>query len=408
MESSYTNGNGTGITFTHDNSSIASDFFSNGSVIEMPYSLETEVMNSYSLSAYGYISPILAVINVITNSLVCVVLLKRNMRSPTNTILLFMALSDMLTGVTPVPAFVYFYTLKKYKEWVPYNWCFAYNALTEHIPTIFHTASIWLTMALAFQRYVYVCHSLKAKQWCTIPNVLKSVVVIYIFSVLCHLSRFFEWNYNKVTAVSRISPAQNIVTCTYNLTNWVEKYEDMYYNTYYWFRVLFIHFIPCTSLVVFNLLLMVAMFKAQRRRKQLLKQNRKSECRKLKESNCTTLMLVAVVFIFLVVELPLGILFILIIINACCGTNIISPESQSVASLFINIAILTSYPINFFIYCAMSRQFRETFKRLFIPGAAPLDREHSQYVSLATQNGGRTLKPQPTTNNNHKTGETNI
>nr|AKQ63080.1 MIP receptor 1 [Platynereis dumerilii] len=384
------------------------DALSNNSESEEAFNLQL-LMNDYSLTAYGYISPILAVINVITNSLVCIVLLRQNMRSPTNTILLFMALSDMLTGVVPVPAFVHFYTLGHYEDWVPYNWCFAYNAITEHIPTMFHTASIWLTMALAFQRYVYVCHSLKAKQWCTIPNVLKSVLVIYIISVLCEVHRFFEHTYIKTTAKSMVDPARNIVSCVMNNSEWVTSHINLYYNSYYWFRVVFIHFIPCTSLVVFNLLLMVAMFNAQQRRKQLLKQNRRSECRKLKESNCTTLMLVAVVFIFLVVELPLGILFIIFIIQTSLGINIIDNNVQSVASLFINIAILFSYPINFFIYCAMSRQFRETFKRLFIPGAAPLDREHSQYISLATQNGTRTLQPTtPTVNNDHTTKTTNI
>ena len=34
--------------------------------------------------------------------------------------------------------------------------------------------------------------------------------------------------------------------------------------------------------------------------------------------------------------------------------------------LVINLCICLSYPVNFGIYCGMSRQFRETFKELFI------------------------------------------
>ena len=34
------------------------------------------------------------------------------------------------------------------------------------------------------------------------------------------------------------------------------------------------------------------------------------------------------------------------------------------APLLLNLFILLSYPLNFFIYCAMSRQFRDAFREL--------------------------------------------
>ena len=161
-----------------------------------------------------------------------------------------------------------------------------------------------------------------------------------------------------------------------------------------------IHFVPCITLVLLNLLLILAMKRAQRRRKQLLKQNRRSECRKLKENNCTTMMLISVVGLFLLVEIPLAVMLIIMIIENTLGIDIMPKnESSAQASLLINFFILLSYPVNFFIYCGMSRQFRETFKRLFVPGAVPLDREHSQYMSLVTENGaGTALKTEKPTN----------
>ena len=76
------------------------------------------------------------------------------MRSATNLILVAMAQSDMLTGLWPLPCYVYFYTLERAAEYVPYAWCFVYHCLTEYLPTICHTASIWLTVALAVHRCV--------------------------------------------------------------------------------------------------------------------------------------------------------------------------------------------------------------------------------------------------------------
>ncbi len=339
----------------------------------------------------GYATPFLVLITIFTNTLVCIVLFKKHMRSPTNTLLMAMSISDMLTGVWPIPLFIYFYTLGNGIDPVPYRWCFLHLCLTEYIPTIFHTASIWLTMALAIQRYIYVCHSMKAKQWCTINNVLKVVVGMYIMAVLTHICRFLEIDYTPVIVHSVLRPSQTFVACAIPYVRFVEIHANIYFNLYFWFRVIFIHFVPCTSLVVLNALLIHAMRSAQARRKQLLMQNRKSESKKLKDSNCTTLMLIAVVGVFLLVELPSGIFFIMFIIENTLEVKLMVDGTQGIASLFINLFILLSYPFNFFIYCGMSRQFRETFKRLFFSSAVPIDRQHSQYMSLATENGAKTI-----------------
>jgi hypothetical protein len=42
--------------------------------------------------------------------------------------------------------------------------------MNEVIPALFHTASIWLTLALAIQRYIYVCHPPLARTWCTMER----------------------------------------------------------------------------------------------------------------------------------------------------------------------------------------------------------------------------------------------
>ncbi|ESO93744.1 hypothetical protein LOTGIDRAFT_94766, partial [Lottia gigantea] len=320
---------------------------------------------NYSVIINGYISPILVFLTIINNSMVCIVLLKRNMRSPTNTLLVGMAISDMLTGVFPLPIFLEFFATDRLKEFTPYSWCNAYKYLAELLPTIFHTASIWLTMALAIQRYIYVCHSFKARTWCTIPNAIKGTIAIYVVAILSQCTRFFDSYFVPVVLESAVYENRTVIGC-------IEEHEDwamaniLYMSIYYWFRVLFIHLIPCIFLVVMNALLIYAMRVAQVRRMQLLRQNKKSESKKLKDSNCTTLMLVAVVGLFLLVEFPLGIIMILLIVSNTFEVHIISKETFQILSIFSNLFILLSYPFNFFIYCGMSKQFRETFKRLFV------------------------------------------
>lgn len=160
-------------------------------------------------------------------------------------------------------------------------------------------------------------------------------------------------------------------SCQHYLADWVNHITaDVYYNVYFWFRVTFVHLVPCLSLVVLNVLLFKALSKAQKKREKLFAENKKhqSECRKLRDSNCTTLMLIVVVTVFLVVEIPVTVLTVLHIFESILELHFINYALVNVLILFTNFFISLSYPINFAIYCGMSRQFRETFQVVyFIP-----------------------------------------
>lgn len=74
----------------------------------------------------------------------------------------------------------------------------------------------------------------------------------------------------------------------------------------------------------------------------LVAQNRKSESRRLAESNVTTMMLVAVVGVFLVVEFPLAVIFIIVIVENTWSLIIIEPHRMATVNLFVNLFILLS------------------------------------------------------------------
>jgi len=103
-----------------------------------------------ALVVNGYLTPIIVLLTLITNSLVCAVLLQFHMRTPTNVFLVALAISDALTGAIPLPLFVHFYTFHR-SVLVPPAWCPVYLPMILHVPTMCHTASIWLTVGLAFQ-----------------------------------------------------------------------------------------------------------------------------------------------------------------------------------------------------------------------------------------------------------------
>ena len=79
-------------------------------------------------------------------------------------------------------------------NWVPLS-CFLFEFFLETSPQMFHTATIWLTLALAILRYVYICRPHLAKQYCTLPLAAKIVRVILSLAVLQAVSRTVDREY---------------------------------------------------------------------------------------------------------------------------------------------------------------------------------------------------------------------
>lgn len=90
------------------------------------------------------------------------------------------------------------------------------------------------------------------------------------------------------------------------------------------------------------------------------------ECRRQRDNQCTTLMLVVIVSVFLLTEIPLAITTLLHVTQNILDITFANYKTLNSTILFTNFFIMLSYPVNFAIYCGMSRQFRETFKALIL------------------------------------------
>src|SRR5688500_18019962 len=117
---------------------------------------------------------------------------------------------------------------------------------------------------------------------------------------------YFIYRFSLILINDSSTAEQESYGCKMGVRPFFERNQDLYFNIYYWLRVIFIHAIPCSILIILNVFLISKMRTAFNRRKQLLQQRRRTEIRRLEESNVTTMMLVVVVGIFLIVELPLA------------------------------------------------------------------------------------------------------
>jgi len=89
------------------------------------------------------------------------------------------------------------------------------------------------------------------------------------------------------------------------------------------------------------------------------------------------------------VEVPLSVLLLLVIVENTFHVDLFSDATRYTAAQFVNCCIAVTYPLNFFVYCAMSEQFRHMFCALFVRRAnlnnavPPVDVRRPTRIELA-------------------------
>lgn len=91
---------------------------------------------------------------------------------------------------------------------------------------------------------------------------------------------------------------------------------------------------------------------------------------------------------FLIVEIPMALYLIITAILRALKINIFA-KFFAITVQLLNFAVLLSYPINFFIYCRMSRAFRDAFTKLVCPSFIRIERQTLQTMGspLASKPG---------------------
>ncbi len=117
---------------------------------------------------------------------------------------------------------------------------------------------IWRINPIFICRYIYICHPVVAKTWCTIPRVTRATIALFIFAFSAQLSRFFDSHYKSIQFIWNGSQHMG---CQQIIAEWVEKIitPNIYFPVYFGFRIIFVNMGPCAALVVLNVLLFRAL-----------------------------------------------------------------------------------------------------------------------------------------------------
>lgn len=110
---------------------------------------------------------------------------RKEMISPTNSILTGLALADMLVMLDYIPFAVHNYLLVglQTEELFSHSWA-VFALFHAHFSVVCHACSTWLTVLLAVWRYIYVRCPAEAKIWCSQKRALMCITATYISVVI--------------------------------------------------------------------------------------------------------------------------------------------------------------------------------------------------------------------------------
>jgi len=104
---------------------------------------------------HGYIALFVCVFGVIANALIMVVLTRKEMKTPVNTMLLALAIADLLIMIEYIPFALHMYIVDNEPE-TKYSWAWAcFVFFHVHFTQILHTISIQLVSNLYY--YSFLC-----------------------------------------------------------------------------------------------------------------------------------------------------------------------------------------------------------------------------------------------------------
>ncbi|KAK3581318.1 hypothetical protein CHS0354_016163 [Potamilus streckersoni] len=326
-----------------ENTNMSDNYYENSY-----YSVFFYQLHDFEKMTYVYVWTFLVILTAFANVLIVAVFVRKSMRTTTNLILLFIAISDSLTGLVTLPAYIHVFTSGKL-GWVELNegWCEAYMISKFYISKVFHTVSIWQTLLLGFQRFFCVWFPFKTKSWFTTRRTLITVVLITIIAFVIHTYHLNEKKADK----------------TLGFCQWTIEDPCVESCAFLWITLLLVHILPCVLLLVLTILMIQKLFHHNIRKESLsAEQSRERD----QQNKRVSIIVVCIAIIFLIPEIPYGIFLLVTVIKKHSGQEILALRENRLSHLIYEIALLLSFHANFWVYIIMNRRFRDELKSMFL------------------------------------------
>lgn len=344
-----------------------------------------ELPSALTFPIYGILCPIIAILTFISNIIVVCVFMKKQMRSVTTVFLAGLAVSDTLSAALWSITHFFFYGIRdKIDEPLSYPDCI-FHDFALYFAVIFHTTSVWLTLTLGLQRCVIVVKPFKGPRLWTIRKSTFIAVMAYLiptvfFTPLFFMKNYFPFHFNSEDNVTH-------VYCAEDLAEWFINDMKAFSIIYHIFRGAFIQLIPCVLMMISTAVLAYKL-RHERILQRHMSRPVEGQNRDFQRRQRTTLMVVIIMVIFLIVEIPNGIVFGIKFYEDTTNQLILTQDIDYPFAIFQNFLLLLSYHCNFWIYVGLSARFRKTLQDLFFGYSVKKTMEEDISMSTKSPNNG--------------------
>lgn len=293
---------------------------------------------TFELVVHGFLVLFVGTIGIIGNIFCLLVLCRPSMRNSINCLFIGLAAIDILLILS---AFVMF-SLPAFQVYVEHK--FMWNVIDVYqyttpfvypIAMITQTASVYMTLTIALERYLVVCLPLKSRSICTYGRAKRCVFTVVVFSFCYNVTRFLEYSFETIV----IDEERGITVTFLQSTDLRENllYISIYIN---WLYMVFMCLVPFSVLFLVNLRIAWGIRQARMERSRISRTQRNEES--------LAIMLMVIVFIFIACNTP-----------AMISNTMETFQIQAVKLTQIsNLLIVFNSSTSIFIYTAFSRKFR--------------------------------------------------
>ncbi|CDQ71847.1 thyrotropin-releasing hormone receptor [Oncorhynchus mykiss] len=314
-------------------------------------------------------------IGIVGNVMVIlVVLTTKHMRTPTNCYLVSLAVADLMVltaaGLPNITQSLY-----------GGGWVYGYVGCLSitYFQYLGINASSCSITAFTIERYIAICHPIKAQFMCTLSRAKKIIVVVWAFtSLYCamwfYLSDMNELIYDNITVVScEYKVSRNLYLPFIYFTDFAMFYVVplMLATVLYGFiaRILFLNPLPADPKEN------TKWKKESCQGNRMMSTNNSSCSTTIRSRRQVTKMLAVVVVLFALLWMPYR---TLVVVNSFLD----KPYLDLWFLLFCRICIYLNSAVNPVIYNAMSQKFRTSFKKLCHCGPQRLEKPASYSLAL--------------------------
>ena len=296
----------------------------------------------------------LCCLGLVGNTLSMVVLCHREMRSSTYSYLSALSVCDSLVLLFTLILLVNDLEMPRLDQHWPWS-NGLYNQLFPYIHPAaftFQVASIWLTLAFTVDRYLMICHPLRARPYCTISRARKVVLALILTAIVLNVPKFLEYKTQLI-----VLPPNNATHATTDLTSFgrSKMFRALYHS---WVYTACVCVVPFLALAVLNAFLARAVHISRRKGKELNVVERKK--------NSTTLMLMSVVAVFFLCQMPALVSRTIWAFDSNPGV-LFDQMPFYILNETSNLLVILNSAFNIIPYYVFGHRFRNLFRRTFCP-----------------------------------------